>query len=1178
MIRQPLFSEQLRYEREQRGWSQADLAERAQCETKTIGRWESGKSLPRPFHRQRLCEIFGKSMAELGLAPLPRQPLTPVDADDPGGNESVQATLLEEAARTDWGEAPYMTSIYGRDRECAELTGWLKDPQCRMGAIIGMGGVGKTAIATMVARQNQQDFDCVFWRSLQNAPPLEHFLQQCIRFVSHQERLDLPPKTDDQILLLIEYLRKHACLLVLDNFESLLEPGQNAGHYRPTSAAYGQLLRRVGEVQHGSFLLLTSREKPREIELLEGKTRPVRSLSLSGLQPADGQAMLKERELIGSDEHWNTLITSYSGNPLALQLVSRSIEEIFEGQIERFLQKETIAFGDINDLVDQQFRRLSLEEQEVLYWLALEREAISLDELSKNLLYPLPSGTLFAVLGSLRRRSLIERREPALFTLQPVIMEYVITNLVAHATREFESEIPGVWLRYAFTKAQARGYVRASQEHLLLARIAQSLLIRLGKEGIAQRVRALLDRQRQTTAQLADYLAGNLLNLLNYLQWPLQDYDFSQVVIREAYLQGAILAGVDFTGAHFIAPRFTSTFGNILSVACHPQGQVIAAGTTSGEIWIYNASTYALLMIFRGHSDGVWSLAFSPDGSRLASSSDDHTVCLWDTASGDCLNLLRGHSARVRAVAFSANGQLLASGSDDQTIRLWDVASGTCLSTLEGHTDRVWSLSFSRDGRLLASGSTDQTVRLWHVTTVKNLLTLHGHTGWIRSLAFHPDGEFLASTGNDHTIRLWQTSSGVCTSVLRGHTNRVWSLAFSPDGHYLASGSEDQTIRLWKVATGRTTLLLTGHTQGVRSLAFAPDRQTLISGGDDQTVRVWDTASGHMLQTIQGYTNRIMALAFSPDGSSLASSSEDFTTRIWNPASGQCERILRDRTHSILALAFHPAGHVLASGGPDQTIRLWELDGGAHFTTLRGHTDWIRALAFSPDGARLASGGEDHTIRLWDLASGDCLTILQGHTSWIRALAFSPDGSRLVSGSDDHTIRLWDLASGQGQQTLTGHSDRVRTVLFSRDGQTIISGSEDQSIRLWDVASGQLRQTLTGHTSWARSLSLNADGRLLASGSEDRTIRLWDLTSGECLAVLRGHTNRVRWVAFHPTHPLLASGGDDGLLKLWDAHTGNCLNTLISERPYEQMKIARAQGLSEAQKANLYALGASEEA
>ena len=58
---------------------------------------------------------------------------------------------------------------------------------------------------------------------------------------------------------------------------------------------------------------------------------------------------------------------------------------------------------------------------------------------------------------------------------------------------------------------------------------------------------------------------------------------------------------------------------------------------------------------------------------------------------------------------------------------------------------------------------------------------------------------------------------------------------------------------------------------------------------------------------------------------------------------------------------------------------------------------------------------------------------------------------------------------------------------------------------------------------------------------------------------------------------MLASSSDDGTIKLWDIQTALCLKTLISERPYERMNIAHVQGLTEAQKANLEALGAIEE-
>ena len=59
------FHEQLRYERERRGWSQADVAEKVGCDAKTVGRWENGERFPRPHHRQALCQLFGKNAEEL---------------------------------------------------------------------------------------------------------------------------------------------------------------------------------------------------------------------------------------------------------------------------------------------------------------------------------------------------------------------------------------------------------------------------------------------------------------------------------------------------------------------------------------------------------------------------------------------------------------------------------------------------------------------------------------------------------------------------------------------------------------------------------------------------------------------------------------------------------------------------------------------------------------------------------------------------------------------------------------------------------------------------------------------------------------------------------------------------------------------------------------------------------
>jgi WD40 repeat protein/transcriptional regulator with XRE-family HTH domain len=57
----------LRYEREQRGWSRSYIAEKIEVDIATVGRWERGERLPHPYHRQKLCALFGKNAHELGF-------------------------------------------------------------------------------------------------------------------------------------------------------------------------------------------------------------------------------------------------------------------------------------------------------------------------------------------------------------------------------------------------------------------------------------------------------------------------------------------------------------------------------------------------------------------------------------------------------------------------------------------------------------------------------------------------------------------------------------------------------------------------------------------------------------------------------------------------------------------------------------------------------------------------------------------------------------------------------------------------------------------------------------------------------------------------------------------------------------------------------------------------------
>jgi WD40 repeat protein/transcriptional regulator with XRE-family HTH domain len=1092
----------------------------------------------------------------------------------------------DPSKRQDWGEATCVSVFYGRTKELTTLEEWILHDRCRLVALLGMGGIGKTSLSVKFAQQVQDKFEYVIWRSLQDAPPVQSLLASLIQLVSddRETEADLPEKVGDRISRLLDYLRQHRCLLVLDNAEAILRSGSRVGQYLEGYEGYGELLRRLGEVTHKSCLVLTSREKPKEVASLEGDALPVRSLRLNGLTEEEGRKIFAIKGLSGSESELRTLTERFAGNALVLKVVATTILDLFDGNISEFLKQDTVVFGDIRDLLDQQFERLSNLEKDIIYWLSINREPISLSELRSDFVAPVPQSQLLEALESLVRRSLVEKNS-SLFTLQPVVMEYVTHRLIEQVCREIVTQNLDLFRAYALLKAQAKDYVKNAQIRLILQPVINQLIIALkSKISLENKLINILKWRRETSPLEPGYTGGNALNLLGQLQTDLSGNDFSYLTVWQADLRGMNLHNVNFSYADLAKSVFTKTFGSISSVHWSPDGKLLATSDTNGEIdvWREFADGEQLLSL-TGHTSWVRTVAFSPDGRTLVSCSTDRTVKLWDIGTGGCLKTLRGHTGRIWSVAYSPrtptanspDGQILASGSDDQTVKLWDVSTGECLKTLRQHTAAVWTVSFTPDGQILASGGEDQTVRLWDVATGKCLKTLQEHTDWVCSAAFSPNGQILASASYDQTVKLWDVSTGKCLKTLRGHTSRIWCVAFSPDGQTLASGCENQSVKLWNANTGECLKTLQGHTGRIWCVAFSPNGQTLASGCDNQTVKLWDVYSGVCLRTSRGYSNGVWSVHWSPDGQTLAAACENQTVKLWDVSIGRCYKTLQGHTHRVQAVAFSPDGKILVSGGDSQTVKLWDVSTGKCYKTLRGHTGSMRAVAFSPDGKHLATGSIDRTVRVWSVSTYQCFKILE-HTHGVCSVAFSPDGRTLVIGCEDETVKLWDVSTDQCYQTFKGHTGWVCSVAFSPDGHTLVSGGVDQTIKLWDVGTGQYLETLQGHSSWVQSVAFSPDGKTLVSGSIDQTIKLWDVRSNQCLKTLQEHNSWVQSVAFSPDGKTLASGSIDETVKLWDAKTGECIKTLSSEKPYEGMNITGATGLTEATITSLKALGAME--
>ena len=342
--------------------TQAGLADRLGVSRRAVAEWEAGESYPKAERLKAFIELCvhasalppGREEEEIrALWKAARQkvlldeawlrdllaPPAPVQLSPPAGTPAAHAGG-EPAAfpHVDLVEALDVSHFTGREVEVAELTQWILQERCRLVGVLGMGGIGKSALASFLGSRLAQAFEAVLWRSLRDAPPCEELVAACITFFSQTPPAGFPTSLEQRITQLLSRLQARRCLLVLDNLETILSSGDREGSYLPGYEGYGRLIGRLAEAAHQSCVLLTSREKPKELAPLEGVRSPVRTLRLVGMDEQAAQALLSDKGLSGTPAAWQRLVAGYAGNPLALKIVGQAISDLFGGDLDRFLE------------------------------------------------------------------------------------------------------------------------------------------------------------------------------------------------------------------------------------------------------------------------------------------------------------------------------------------------------------------------------------------------------------------------------------------------------------------------------------------------------------------------------------------------------------------------------------------------------------------------------------------------------------------------------------------------------------------------------------------------------------------------------------------------------------------------------------------------------------------------
>jgi WD40 repeat protein len=539
-------------------------------------------------------------------------------------------------------------------------------------------------------------------------------------------------------------------------------------------------------------------------------------------------------------------------------------------------------------------------------------------------------------------------------------------------------------------------------------------------------------------------------------------------------------------------------------LAFSPQGDLLAAGSEDGRLFIWNVGETQPRLILRVHNSPVLSLAFSPDGGQIATGSWERLLRVWSIP-----NLLRPLDEQQLKLNAAAQAQ--------------EIRNASLMVELDDHLSGPQALSYTADGSRLFSWSSRDAVKVFSVEEFRRLKDWYIGTagGGITAYegAFAEDGALFAAAQTGQ-VRIFNTGDGTTLALLRSFQNPLLAVAVSSAADLTATLEKD-IIKIWQTSKGALlrTYALPEEMSSSPILTFSPDGKILALISD--SLSWWDpTTDDGLLEALPpSFSGSYQFFTqFAGESNDLLASLIDGRILSMNSQDGYYHSLLYLKDAAINRLVT-TADQTLAAGSTaDGRVLFWQLPEGTLLPSLRGLRRNIHSLALSPDGALLAAGTTTDAVSIWGVADGKLVTKLS-FADGADNLAFSPDGDWLAASNTQQTT-LWRADDWQAELTMPGN-----LLVFAPSGNvfallSVQNGKQHVEVRSLD----DTQHVNSDFEVQGSALAFSPDGSLLAvSGAQ---LTLFDTARGE-----------PAWFIDNPSpygQPVISSDGRLLALSGWD--------------------------------------------
>jgi WD40 repeat protein/predicted dehydrogenase len=255
-------------------------------------------------------------------------------------------------------------------------------------------------------------------------------------------------------------------------------------------------------------------------------------------------------------------------------------------------------------------------------------------------------------------------------------------------------------------------------------------------------------------------------------------------------------------------PTGSQKWGQIQSLAYHPQAEVIVAGGYQALLSI-DLQTGESTVWPAAHRGRVTGLAFSPTGQQLLTASDDGTAQLWDWSQRTATSM-KGNDAPINGVCYGKDDQWIAAIGDPLRptragrVVVWN-STGQIVQEWNDHRRAALCVATSSDGNWLISGGLDERAIVTNLGSGQPLGFFSKHSRPVFGCSMLPGGHAVASVGGGrakggNSLKVWQADSGDILASIDDLPMRMTSLAVDPFGQRAVTPLQDRSVLLWDLS------------------------------------------------------------------------------------------------------------------------------------------------------------------------------------------------------------------------------------------------------------------------------------------------------------------------------------------------------------------------------------------